>query len=73
MTAAAEKQLKAWIFVNPATNVVSIEAFEAYIKNHELMVAVQRGHRLTMVKSIAMSSLQITTERTKVDEPPSSL
>ena len=73
VTAAAEEKIKAWIFVNPATNVVSIESFEAYIKNHELMVAAQRGHRLTMVKSISMSSLQIITKRTKVDEPPSSL
>ena len=73
VAAAAEEKLKAWILVNPATNVGPIEAFEAYIKNHELMVAAQRGHRLTMVKSIAMSSLQIITKRTKVDEPPSSL
>ena len=73
VAAAAEEKLKAWILVNPATNVVSIESFEAYIKNHELMVAAQRGHRLTMVKSISMSSLQIITKRTKVDEPPSSL
>ena len=71
--AAAEEKPKTWILVNPATNVVSIEVFEAYLKNHELMVAAQRGHRLTMVKSISMSSFQIITKRNTVDEPSSSL
>ena len=73
VTAATKEKSKVWILVNPATNVVSIKAFEAYIKNHDLMLAAQRGHRLTMAKSICISSLQIITKRTNIDEPPSSL
>ena len=64
---------KVWILVNPATNVVSIKVFEAYIKNHDLMLAALRGHRMTIAKSICISSLQINRKRTSIDEPPSSL
>ena len=66
---ATEDKSKTLILVNPATNVASIKALEAYIKNHDLMLAAQRGHRLTIAKSICISSLQIITKRTNIDEP----